>query len=1104
MTAISLSPIPSLQSLPTSDFAGSIVLGMMDRAVFERVTEEDEGEIAGAENLSQLSRPQLQGQTPVRVVVSPDTTTDNSREMLLQQGGFPMTSTPTTHLSTAYGKQASRGAGVATINHTNGSVHSSEAGASIVPSPSPVPSLLQQHPQLQHLHQQFSPSPVPSTLGNSPSPSSVGLRQAQSPSPSLIGSPALSSSTSVLSPVSHSPVLSSSSSSPLPTLPMLRNAHSNKPVMSSTNSITSRIKAGLSFVSGGNSGKKSGNGSGNGLNETISHSSIDSSSSFGTGVIPSSSFSHGGTGPTTTNGVVGKGKAPARSETPVLDIRHPSPSSLPYLDSYQDASGTDGIPSSIGTIRRANSANALNSFASSSSITSASMAAYAGPVSGQAYGAGSTPVPLARERALSAGNALNRSVAVYSSNAPTGPHPEDPLTLFSVYNQQQQHQQSPSVINSGASTPRSPSSLGHRSQQGYTSPDLGGSKRLGGVTPTNTERLLEPPIASTGLTGRLSPSPSPYAAAPTRNGEPGHSRQMSSSSTSGSDLDLSRYSFPDAPGHPPVMTGFNGKRKEHIEPLQVIVESMGSPSGSVEGLMVRRGSEPVMRSELHGHSHNLTSNMNNNSNYINNNALPPPPLASLPLPVLVSKSAGRAPIQPGAYQAGLRAVMDEATVIPDGTPPPYQPRASTRRYTDPSVPDSPPTEDMDPLTPTSYGYGTPTVAGSPTVVASPAYRVTSPHRPTMVVNNQQVSRLDTSPNTLRRPSAKGPVPSSPLSEVFIPDNGMGEGSSPVEQYYPTDPKAEKMQQMNGGGEKMHHGVGHQRTGSNRRPSDPYQRILAAAAVSKSNNPTPTPSRRGSSSQVQGLSPPLSGGFSSSGSADAFDENDVRSRPPSQAFSTYTRGTRFSTWGGSQATATAVDHHDNDFPNGLEEDDGVFYTSVLGDFDRYDQQEKNKSVKEHLMAKENNMLTSPPAHPLPSTPPLTPPSTRNTRSSSLGKDPSWQSRYSPSPPVPPMPKHLLAAVKQQQQIFAQQQQQLQQQQQATLGRSTPLGRQLPTPPVGPPPLPPMMHHPHFPGGMGWDELHRPVPRKLSKMEKALLRRVEFGAVGAADIAAIPLA
>lgn len=107
----------------------------------------------------------------------------------------------------------------------------------------------------------------------------------------------------------------------------------------------------------------------------------------------------------------------------------------------------------------------------------------------------------------------------------------------------------------------------------------------------------------------------------------------------------------------------------------------------------------------------------------------------------------------------------------------------------------------------------------------------------------------------------------------------------------------------------------------------------------------------------------------------------------------------------------------------------------------------------------------------------------------GREPEWLQPNFTGPPVPQMPKQFLATKAQISE--------------PAISRSP--SRQLPTPPMGPTATPPpRAMQPHFPGGMGWDELHRPVPRKLSKMEKALLRRVEFGAVAAADIATIPLA
>jgi len=310
--------------------------------------------------------------------------------------------------------------------------------------------------------------------------------------------------------------------------------------------------------------------------------------------------------------------------------------------------------------------------------------------------------------------------------------------------------------------------------------------------------------------------------------------------------------------------------------------------------------------------------------------------------------------------------------------------------------------------------------------------------------------LDTSAATLR-PNPRPGVPASPLSEVYMPMDG-----SPVERY----PSETRMNEKSYSSEKSYSGL--HRSGSGRRPSDPYQRILAAAAK---NSPPNTPPGRVSTSYSpqQMLSPHMAATHHSEHpeSPTEYSGSDSRSRPPSQTFSTYTRGTRHSTWGTSQATATAVDHHDVDFPH-MDEDDGTFYSAMFGDIDG-DENERGRAYREALMAKTMR---------------------------SNGRERDWLQPSFNGPPLPQIPKHLLAA-------------KLPPTPEPATSRSP--SRQLPTPPIGPTATPPPgPANPYFPGGMCWDELNRPIPRKLSKMEKALLRRVEFGAVAAADIASIPLA
>jgi hypothetical protein len=454
----------------------------------------------------------------------------------------------------------------------------------------------------------------------------------------------------------------------------------------------------------------------------------------------------------------------------------------------------------------------------------------------------------------------------------------------------------------------------------------------------------------------------------------GHSREMSSSSTSGSDLDLTRYNFPEAPGHQSTVL------PRDIEPasLHMIVERKND-----RAMLSRFPPEPRQ-------------------------ALPPQPTSMSPSP---PRTTSRAPVLPGAYQAALRSTME--VDVPDGPPPLYQPRASRRYHTE---------------LPQDQDYPEPSTPTSPLRVASPAAK--------------GVTRLLDTSNATLRPSLRQPVQASPLSETYSPVEG-----SPTDKHSPEVRSTEKAN------------YAPQRSGTGRRPSDPYHRLLSAAA--KASTPPPPTSRRGSSSYSQsqgGLSPH---------SVDSYDppyehsSSDPRSRPPSQAFSTYTRGTRHSTWGASQATATAVDHHEYDFPQ--EDDDGMFYTSMLADLDGCEN-ERARIFKEALLAK--------------------------GLKSSTGKEPQRTHAF-PSPPMPQMPRHLSYT---KHQVFSE----------PALSRSP--SRQLPTPPLGPSATPtPGPAHPYFPGGMGWDELNRAAPRKLSRMEKALLRRVEFGPnITATDVASIPLA
>ncbi|KIM25001.1 hypothetical protein M408DRAFT_331473 [Serendipita vermifera MAFF 305830] len=442
---------------------------------------------------------------------------------------------------------------------------------------------------------------------------------------------------------------------------------------------------------------------------------------------------------------------------------------------------------------------------------------------------------------------------------------------------------------------------------------------------------------------------------------------------------------------------------------------------------------------------------------------PPEPRATPPPPPL-SRASSRAPVMPGAYQAALRSELEGE--VPEGPPPLYQPRASRRYPTDLS----PDQDYSEPSTPTLYSYR----------VASPASSAGAPS-----------TRMIDASNPILRPNQRTPVPASPLSEAYSPPDG-----SPTEKYISEVRSNEKAH---------YYGGGHYQRLNTRRPSDPYHRVLVAAATAaKNSTPPPFMSRRGSPSQSQGqsqgnLSPtsamsPHSFNSDTLDSASSYEPSTssdlLRSRPTSQTFSTYTRGTNQSNWETSQATATAVDHHEHDFPQ--EDDDGHFYTSMLADLDGHED-ERRRLFKEAMLAKTLKI----PSSPVPSS------------SSTAGKENSrmYGSR------VPPVPKHLMAAVAGKQQAMSEP------------GASPPSSRQLPMPPISrsttprPAPVPVPVpartptptsspapsSHPLFPGGMGWDELNQPAPRKLSKMEKALLRRVEFGPnITAADVATIPLA
>jgi hypothetical protein len=612
--------------------------------------------------------------------------------------------------------------------------------------------------------------------------------------------------------------------------------------------------------------------------------------------------------------------SPLSSSPPVLNIAI-SPSTTPT--------------SSTMNMRRVASSNALDSTVEMSEDQMATVRPrQAAPVSSQA----------------------NRNVSVYKSHdSMSSSASEDPIALYRAYSQESLHSNLP-YLNPTSSTPKATPNIRH---------------------PIAQHPPSRPPPSSPPTSGKLDLSNAATGATLE------HSRHVSSSDTSGSDLDLSRYNFPDAPGNEPRVL----PRETEPAPLHMIVES-----GSGESVVVRRPLGPVNRSV-----------------YQNQSA---PPV----------RAASRAPVQPGAYQAALRSVMDD---VPEGPPPLYQPRTSRRYHVDQSQDQEYP----EPLTPTSY---------SPRPVASPSK---APVR----------SVLDTSAATLR-PNPRSGAPASPLSEVYTPQDG-----SPVERY----PSETRMNERSYSSEKSYSGL--HRSGSGRRPSDPYQRLLAAAAK---NSPPNTPPRRGSStySPQQTLSPHMAATHYSLGaehpeSPTESSGSDPRSRPPSQAFSTYTRGTRHSTWGASQSTVTAVDHHEADFPH-MDEDDGTFYSAMFGDIDGYEN-ERGRAYKEALIAKSMRFN---------------------------GKERDWL--HPNGPPLPQIPRHLLAA-------------RLPATPEPATSRSP--SRQLPTPPIGPTATPPPgPAHPHFPGGMGWDELSRPVPRKLSKMEKALLRRVEFGAVAAADIASIPLA
>lgn len=258
---------------------------------------------------------------------------------------------------------------------------------------------------------------------------------------------------------------------------------------------------------------------------------------------------------------------------------------------------------------------------------------------------------------------------------------------------------------------------------------------------------------------------------------------------------------------------------------------------------------------------------------------------------------------------------------------------------------------------------------------------------------------------------------------------------------------------------------------------------------------------------------------------------------------------------SHVSASGLDHHGRDFPTLVEhsdEDDGAYYSSVLGDLEYEDEKGKGWPGKEKAASKprthdasyqDNLRQQNAPPKVSYHYPQATSPGNLRSRngpsplSKQLDRDavePHSQTKLGGATSPPPRPSSRLRNVAPPSSMMA------------SVGKpmrpsSPPMLRtQAPTPPLSmsrssssassaiassissrlfagsPTPTqvptinlntPPPVSAPLMSQGTefwAWDELNRAVPRKLSRMEKALLRKVEFGALAAKDISSIPLA
>lgn len=205
----------------------------------------------------------------------------------------------------------------------------------------------------------------------------------------------------------------------------------------------------------------------------------------------------------------------------------------------------------------------------------------------------------------------------------------------------------------------------------------------------------------------------------------------------------------------------------------------------------------------------------------------------------------------------------------------------------------------------------------------------------------------------------------------------------------------------------------------------------------------------------------------------YTPNEPKGSRLSRPYSMLRRGDYAQTISGSQVTATAVDHHEHDFPPLDDDDEAVFYSSIFGELDDYDSEHRkvittaisNKWFSDTKSRKEFMNRGS-----------------DYTRGGGNGKTDSFVLVDYQNEPIR-SPQH--------------------QPQSSPALQASPAPRRLPIRPIrSPTPKPASV--PYYPDGLEVDDLSYPAPRKLSRMEKALLRRVEFGQVAAGDMANIPLA